>query len=154
MQINPINYLHYASKFCAGYENYLGKRKLGNIIVFNWSYFFLSFTWLIYHRMYKEFIFFTYYFFIFSFLFQKNIITANIAGLVIVTSHVLISFFTYRLYENHLDMNVKLNSPDVFKRIRPFNFLASIFLTILSIIVTMVLYEIIIVNILKLFYFL
>lgn len=151
MQLKFINYLHYASKFCAGYDAYLEKRKAGTIAVFNWNYFILSFTWLIYHRMYKEFIVFTYYVFFISFLLEKEMITKNTCNIILITSHILISFFTYKIYENHLNMKLQVGLKDVYKKIKPFNFFLSLVLTIFGIFFVMTIYQITLIYIIKAF---
>lgn len=139
MQIPFIHYLHHTSKFCAGYDKYLSKRKLGKNIVFNWYFFFFNFFWLSYHRMYKEFSIALYLYVLVLMYTAKGFLTPQSAGTFIFIGYFMGCFYSYYFYERAFNEKIQLNKEDPYKKIRPYNFFISLiifsFLAIINVVV-------------------
>ena len=125
MQILSINYLHHASKFCAGYDRYLEKRKMGSIGVFNWHFFFFNFFWFSYHRMYKELSLILYFYIFILILSGKGALTPLSASLIISIFYFINCFYSYYFYELAFNTKIKPNENDPYKKIKPFNIIIS-----------------------------
>lgn len=126
MKIPYLNHLHQASNFCLGYDNYLEKRKIGIKTSFNWSFFFTTFFWFSYHRMYKELILSLYVYSLLLTLFSKQVLTAYSVILIFFIFYLIGCFYSYYLYEKSMNYKLNLNSENPYKKVKPFNFIISV----------------------------
>jgi hypothetical protein len=122
MQIRPINYLHFAHHFCAGYNKYLENRKEGGIIKFNWHFFFFNILWLSYHRMHAHVGSFIFTGWTIFFFFNSGYISSNTAKTLFMIYFFIYVLFSYHFYETHTQNKLILDGTDPYKKIRPYNF--------------------------------